>query len=289
MGKASSSKKVQRAAKAGGGRARAAGERNLLFPAAMVLVVVLGVALVVYARDTRQAEALESPLVGDHWHSSYGFYVCDEFLSDLPEFLAPQNGGNHTHGDGLIHVHPFATSRAGENATLANWIDDAGEALGTDGGISNDRLQVPLDDTYAEGESDCDGLDGEPIVQVAIWSSARDALDGEDPDDIVTEGFGDIRFLDDGQAFTIAFAPEGAELPAPPSTSRLADVGSDLGVPDDLVPDDVDLPGADAPDPDDPESDGPDPDVETSETTDDAGVTDDTADATDETTPTDDE
>ncbi|MDE0804481.1 MAG: hypothetical protein OSA99_14305, partial [Acidimicrobiales bacterium] len=134
MGKASSNKKVARAAKAGGGRARAAGERNFLFPAALSLVVVLGLVLVVYARDTRSAEALEAPLANvDHWHSSYGFYVCDSFQPDLPEFVAPQNGGNHTHGDGLIHVHPFATSRSGENATLVNWIEDAGAVLG--GGV----------------------------------------------------------------------------------------------------------------------------------------------------------
>ena len=58
MGKASSNKKVARAAKAGGGRARAAGERNILFPAVLAAVVILGMVLVVYARNERSAEAL---------------------------------------------------------------------------------------------------------------------------------------------------------------------------------------------------------------------------------------
>ncbi|HSP60172.1 MAG TPA: hypothetical protein VLO09_03855, partial [Ornithinimicrobium sp.] len=71
MGKASSNKKVARAAKAGGGRARAAGERNILFPAALAAVVILGTLLVVYAREERTAEALEAPLAfEDHWHSA---------------------------------------------------------------------------------------------------------------------------------------------------------------------------------------------------------------------------
>ncbi len=239
MGKASSSKKVARAAKAGGGRARAAGERNLLFPVALSLVMVLGLVLVVYARDTRSAEALEAPLANvDHWHSAYGVFICDEMSPDLPEFVAPQNGGNHTHGDGLIHIHPFATSRSGENATLANWFADAGTALGGGGVLEDDRLVLPAGATYEEGTDTCEGLDGDPIVQVAVWESAQAGIDGADPV-IVTENFDDIRFAADGQAFTIAFAPEGTEIPLPANTAELSSVGSDLGVPTDQVPDDA--------------------------------------------------
>ena len=243
MGKASSSKKVARAAKAGGGRARAAGERNFLFPAALSLVVVLGLVLVVYARDTRSAEALARPIANeDHWHSSYGIYICDEFVADLPEYVAPQNGGIHAHGDGLIHIHPFATARAGENATLLSWWEDAGEALGSGGVLNEDRVEIPAGGTFEEGEDSCEGVDGDPIVQVAVWDTAQGAIDGDDPD-LVSEGFDDIRFLTDGQAYTIAFVPEGAEIPAPPSTPDLSSVGSDLGVPTDSIPDEADFDG----------------------------------------------
>jgi hypothetical protein len=242
MGKASSNKKVARAAKAGGGRARAAGERNILFPVALAVVALLGTILVVYARGERTAEALEAPLAfEDHWHSAYGIYVCDSFVPDLPEFTAPQNGGNHTHGDGLIHVHPFSTSRSGENATLVNWFADAGATLGGGDELSNDRLGVPGGETYVEGDDSCDDVDGDPIVQVAVWDSAFAASEGEDPDRILTEDFGSIRFSDDGMAYTIAFAPEGAELPAPPSLAGLAGVGSDLGVDPEDIPDDAEL------------------------------------------------
>src|SRR3546814_18842365 len=81
MGKASSNKKVARAAKAGGGRARAAGERNILFPTMLAAVVILGTLLVVYARDERSAEALPAPLSNeDHWHAAYGVSVCDALV-----------------------------------------------------------------------------------------------------------------------------------------------------------------------------------------------------------------
>jgi hypothetical protein len=238
MGKASSNKKVARAAKAGGGRARTAGERNIVFPAALAVVVILGTLLVVYAREDRTATALEAPIAfQDHWHSAYGIYICDEFVPDLPEFTAPRNGGNHTHGDGLIHVHPFSTARAGENATLTNWFRDAGEVLGGGTELSVNRLGVPGGQTYVVGEDTCPGLDGEPIVQVAVWDSAGAALDGADPDRVVTEDFGSIRFETDAQAYTVAFAPEGAELPPPPTMERLAGVGADLGVPESEIPD----------------------------------------------------
>ena len=242
MGKASSNKKVARAAKAGGGRARAAGERNIVFPAALALVVVLGTLLVVYARDDRLATALEAPVAfEDHWHSAYGIYVCDEFLPELPEFTAPQNGGNHTHGDGLIHIHPFSSARAGENATLVNWFADAGAVLGGGDTLSDTELGVPGGDRYVEGDSTCAEVEGDPIVQVAVWDTAFAATQGSDPDRVITEDFGQIRFEEDGMAYTIAFAPEGAELPPPPTLEGLAGVGSDLGVDPSEIPDDAEL------------------------------------------------
>ncbi len=275
MGKASSNKKVARAAKAGGGRARAAGERNLVFPAALFLVVLLGTILVVYARDNRSAEALEAPLLSDHWHSAYGFYVCDDFLPDLPEYVAPQNGGNHTHGDGLMHIHPFSSARAGENATLQNWLVDAGAVLGNDGGLDDDSFAVPGGETFVEGDDTCDGVEGDPIVQVAIWENVESATNGDDPA-IVTENFGNIRLAADGQAYTVAFAPEGAEIPPPPSVDEVAGASPDLGVPEGEIPAEAEQPGAETP----PAGDAP---------AEDAPVEDapaDDAPADDETTPT---
>src|SRR3546814_7204669 len=204
----------------------------------LAAVVILGTLLVVYARDERSAEALAAPLSNeDHWHAAYGVYVCDALVPDIPEYIAPQNGGNHTHGDGLFHIHPFSPARAGENATLVSWFEDAGAVLGVCDRLEDDRLGVPGGETYVEGESSCDGVEGEPIVQVAVWDTAFAAAEDEEPDRVVTEDYGSIRFEDDGMAFTIAFAPEGADLPAPTSLEDLAGVGSDLGV------DPADVPG----------------------------------------------
>ncbi len=236
MGKASSNKKVARAAKAGGSRARAAGERNLLFPVALVLVVILGSLLVFYTRDNRQAQASEAPTLTDHWHAAYGLYVCGEFLDPLPVFESPQNGGTHTHGDGLIHIHPFSPSRTGKNATVQHFLEDAATELGNEGGIQEKSLAIPGGKTYTEGKDTCDGIDGDPIVQVAVWDSVDTALAGDDADRIVTTNFDKVRFLQNSQAYTIAFMPEGAKIPPPPTADKVA---AATGVPDSAVPTDT--------------------------------------------------
>src|SRR3546814_4835886 len=100
MGKASSAKKVARAARAGG-RTSAREPRSLLFPASLVIVVLLGVSLVVYARAERRAEDLAAfPQLGDHIHTALGVNVCGEFKGPLPEFATQI--GIHTHSDGTI-------------------------------------------------------------------------------------------------------------------------------------------------------------------------------------------
>ena len=77
MGRASSSKKVSRAAGTGGGRT-ARGATPWVWYLAMGLVVVLGLAGIFQSRQERRAELasgkdLTPPAAGrDHWHAAYG-------------------------------------------------------------------------------------------------------------------------------------------------------------------------------------------------------------------------
>ena len=52
----------------------------------------------------------------DHWHAAYGVYLCDDFAPPITDERDPK--GIHTHGDGIIHIHPFVRSSPGKNATL---------------------------------------------------------------------------------------------------------------------------------------------------------------------------
>jgi hypothetical protein len=213
MGKASSSKKVARAARAGG-RASGNRQRNLLFPGVIGLIVLLGTGLVAFAANDRKSEANVAPVVNeDHWHAAFGAYICDTFQPAVPTFESPV--GIHTHDDGVIHIHPFSSGGAGENATLGVFLEGAGIEL------SDDTLTIG-DQTWREGDDTCGDEDAELIV--AQW---KDVQSTDAKPALIRRDFNDIRFRDDGEGYTIAFVPEGTtDIPKPESAAQLAELGA---------------------------------------------------------------
>lgn len=212
MGKASSSKKVARAARAGG---RTAGnkQRNLLFPGVIGVIMVLGVALVAFAANDRKSETDVAPILGDHWHAAVGFYICDQFEPDIAEFES--RVGIHTHGDGVIHIHPSSADGAGENATLGAFLEGAGVTL-------TDTELTMGDQTWKEGDQKCGDEDGELVV--AQW---KDVESTDTEPALIRRDFDSIRFREDGEGYTIAFVPEGTtDIPKPESAAQLQTLGA---------------------------------------------------------------
>lgn len=226
MGKASSSKKVARAARAGG-RSSGTKQRNLLFPSVIGVIVLLGTALIAFAANDRKSEADIAPVANkDHWHAAIGVSACGEAQPPTQEFESPI--GIHTHGDGVIHIHPFSDGGAGENATLGAYLEGAGIEL------TDTKLTIG-DETWEEGEDECDGEAAELIV--AQW---KDVQSTDENPALIRRDFDDIRFREDGEGYTIAFVPEGTtDIPKPPS----ADTLTSLGAADD--PTATSVPGAD--------------------------------------------
>ena len=209
MGKASSAKKVARAARTGGGRTRR-GTTSWAWPTVMALVVILGTAGIVYSRDQRQPDntrplAASAGRAGDHWHAAIGFYICGSFVPDLPEGEDPL--GIHSHGDNIVHIHPFGSSAAGKRATLEIFFD----SVGAD--VSDDRIELPGQDTKRTGDK-CDN--GEGVIRTKVW----DTRDPSDPGRIVEGDPSNIR-PQDNQLITIAFGPESQDIPRPPSEKNL--------------------------------------------------------------------
>ena len=217
MAQSSSNKKVQRAARTASSSKGAGERRRLGFPMALVAVVILGVALVVFARANREPAA--APRVGnDHWHSAYGVYDCGRWLPAFTSAADPD--GIHSHQDGVIHIHPWNSSAAGDRADLDVFFESMGVR------VSDDEISGPGIGVLEAG-SDCNG---EPtIIRAARF--ARIDPDALDPDDDVlasglgdiyeiaeeyTDDFGDIKLLGDLEAFTFARLPAGAEIPPPP-------------------------------------------------------------------------
>lgn len=223
MGKASSAKKVARAARAGGTR-RPGQRRQLGFPLLIVGVVVAGSLLVFFARDSREVNAAPRSQANDesdHWHAAFGINECGEWRYDgtteggpfLTDLLNDPLG-IHTHQDGVIHIHPFTDSAGGRNARMRIYFDDVGIQAG------DDRITFPDGTTWDEGETTCT-VDGEEVagqLVLARWNSAQEAADGQRPSEIITEDFGNVRFRADREYYTLAFMPEGeiGEVPVRP-------------------------------------------------------------------------
>ena len=166
------------------------------------------VALFALQRESVVGIAPEAQI--DHWHDAYLFNHCG---SDLPASTnSTDPDGIHTHGAGLIHVHPFNPSTAGPNATFGAFIEAIGGEL-TDSAYLPGPGEVPLPLLESEG---CDGEDA--VLQLAYW---EDAFSDDDPV-IVTENLAGFGFdAAQGSAYTLALLPAGAEVPKPPA-DRLA-------------------------------------------------------------------
>jgi plastocyanin len=114
-------------------------------PVAGIIVVVFGIlGLLFYTRS-----AIGAPRIGDHWHAPYAIFVGDEQQPRIAETITQQ--GIHTHGDGVIHIHPHVTAGEGNGANLGNFFGDQG------GKLTNNEMNIPgREETYKSGD-DIDG------------------------------------------------------------------------------------------------------------------------------------
>lgn len=209
MGKASSSKKIRRVQQAGVSRAPGQ-RRNLAYPALIAAIVVVGVVLVVLARDSRQATATEAPTTRDHWHAAYATNICGVAQGN-PADVGPDRLGIHTHQDGLIHIHPFTASATGTNATFAKFAQSIGLT------VSPDSMKLADGTTKTNGQK-CDGKKAE----VALYVWPPQANDKTEPKRVTGDAINDVRFAEDGQAYVLSFNPPDWKPKLPASMSELA-------------------------------------------------------------------
>jgi hypothetical protein len=120
----------------------------------------------------------EGAVVGNHWHAQFAILVCG---TALPPF--PASAGNvHTHGDGLIHVHPATAAEAGNNANLGRFLASVGARL------TPTSLQLPDGTVHRNGDTCPGGKAG--TLRLLINGTASDAWDAyvlRDRDVVVIE------------------------------------------------------------------------------------------------------
>jgi hypothetical protein len=149
---------------------------------------------------------------GDHWHTYLGVNICGEWLPPVPAFEQPvgtsglNNAGIHSHGDGLIHTHPFVASEEGTNATLGKYAGYGAWSVSSD---SIDAWAAPAgapnQKSWSNGDK-CTFGDYKGQPGRIVW-----AIDGKprtgNPSDYHQQ---------DGATISIGFLPKGVDLPFPP-------------------------------------------------------------------------
>ena len=206
----------------------------------VAVVIVLGLALVVYARESRPAADASEPQIGDHWHVAYGFLICDEWvqLNGNAEEV-DGNGqlintefartGIHSHDDGIIHWHANSRAAVGRRAQLDVFLDVYGVELSQDKMTfpENQRAQLPEgfeDGVFEEGETTCniDGNEEDATLQVQVWDNFTDTDSGT----TFIAAFDNIRVDQDAMVFSIAFVPDNTEVGMPPWAPDLPTLGA---------------------------------------------------------------
>lgn len=143
-------------AKRTGPKPRAQTPRRLadrLWPWLFGALVVLGVSLVAHAIRSRPPY----PRAGAHWHAPFSVEVCGQALA-----FPPSPGNVHTHGDGVIHVHP-ETDEEGRHATLATFFRSLGVTL------EPDALVLPDGRRFRNGDR-C----GDAPARLRVWVNDRE-------------------------------------------------------------------------------------------------------------------
>lgn len=160
MGKASTNKKVARAAGIGGGRTY---RRNTPWGyfGIIALILVLGVVGTWSSRDRRlaqisQAGTTQAPAVGTVWNEGYAVYACGTFLKPITSSAKGQ--GIYTSQPGIIHIDPTVDDAAGKNATLGKFASTVGMTLNAA------ELKVPGGKLYQDGNK-CEGQPGHVYVK----------------------------------------------------------------------------------------------------------------------------
>jgi hypothetical protein len=187
--------------------------------AAIIIVGVVAVFLVRGGGDDSSSGPPRAPdaaanVAGDHWHTAFQVNICGQWLTAQPQFEKPAdspdqvaNVGIHTHGDNLIHTHPFVVSEEGNNARLSKFADYGGWS------VSSDSIDAwvgpqgaPKQTEWSNGDTctfgQYKGQKGE-----LTW-----AVDGKTR----TGNPSDYKMVD-GETLGIYFLPKGVEQPFPPA------------------------------------------------------------------------
>lgn len=177
-------------------------------------VIMVGILGIVFTKARNDAGADVSPKLGEHWHAYLGVNVCGNWLGPAPEFhdrvnQAGVRAGLHSHGDNLIHMHPFSTDEAGKRTTLGKYFGFAGWS------ISSESIQAWDAVTHANGGECGTGKDAKPAE--LSWIVGKQGKPW--PAEPRTGNPSDYR-PQNGDIVAIYYLPKGDKLEKPPGADE---------------------------------------------------------------------
>lgn len=219
MARSSSGKSVARAAATGGGTTYR-GQMPVNWYAALVIIVIIGVASIAFAKyDYNKVPTVVEPAVGTSWHAGLAFDVCGTMEPAIPASPSTATGLTTT-GSGVILIEPKTSGEAGNNATLGKF------ASGYTGlTLTNTELKLPSSGAtaYTNGQKCAAGTPDAGkvgVVQARSWVIATTT--GKNHEEVETGGAttlepADLKFAD-RQLITTGFVPKGTKMPKPPAS-----------------------------------------------------------------------
>ena len=189
---------------------------------AIAVVLIVGVVAVFLVRGGNDSAGSGPPRVADpaanvpqdHWHTAFQVNICGQWLTPQPQFEKPAdnpnqnaNVGIHTHGDNLIHTHPFVVAEAGNNAKLSKFADYGGWS------VSSDSINAWVGPKSKPSQTEWSNGDTCPFGPYkGQTGEIRWAVDGQER----TGNPADYK-MQDGETLGIYFVPKKADLTFPPA------------------------------------------------------------------------
>jgi hypothetical protein len=209
MPRNSTGKWVARAAATGGGRTYR-GRRPVNWYAGLIVLVVVGLLSVVYARYEYQHPhhvAAVQPTVGQKWFAGISFDDCGQQVGPLAASANATTLGITTTGGGVLSIAPHSKAQAGKNATLGQF---AANYPGLE--LTAKAFQYPGKKVLTNGEKCPSGTpDAGKVghVAVAYWQNTDPETKRKKLADPTTLKIGSSSLI------SVGFVPAGTSPPRP--------------------------------------------------------------------------
>jgi len=216
VARSSSAKKIARLAEKGKGK-KIRFQGGSLFPTVILVVCVLGIALITYARQS-QPTVDATATANQEYFSSFGVYKCDAYLTGFAGAatdVAAVTPNAYIKAEGIFAWKPQVLAGL-RTAKLKTFFDLYG--------ITVDDKSITFPATVNGGETiteadtkckDANGVEQNATLRVLVWNDHRNIADSK----ISIASFDGVRLTDDGMAIALAFTADGVDVPQPDSSA----------------------------------------------------------------------